>query len=221
MTRTPPQTSRRDFLKTSATFASSLACTSPFAQETSAAEPVTRFFAIGDTHYFANEKSPTELTEASIANCQGLIDTLNALPGTAIPDSAGNGTVGPIQGVIHAGDIIDTGDKRGALQTRMQQREWDGFTADYGLTGTEGRLKFPVYEVHGNHDSPSGEGLAIDGLIERTKKRQVLALSQRVALLLGLRSTALYQPRDCRRPRHQSRTTSTIQSHGQPRIPHR
>ncbi len=177
MTGTSRLSSRRNFLKASATFASSLTCTSPFAQETPAVDTVTRFFAIGDTHYFANEKSPTELTEASIANCHGLIDTLNSLPGTSIPESAGNGTVGPIQGVIHAGDIIDTGDKRGALQTRMQQREWEGFTADYGLTGTEGRLKFPVYEVHGNHDSPSGEGLAIDGLIERTKKRQVLARS--------------------------------------------
>jgi DNA repair exonuclease SbcCD nuclease subunit len=59
----------------------------------------------------------------------------------------------------------------------MQQREWEGFNEDFGLNGTEGRLKFPVYEVHGNHDSPSGEGIAIDGLIERTKARQVLARS--------------------------------------------
>ena len=135
------------------------------------------FFAIGDTHYFANEKSTSELMESSILNCHGLIDTLNKLPGTLIPEQSGGGLVGSIRGVIHAGDIIDTGDKRGKIQESMQRREWDGYVADFGLTGTEGRLKYPVYEVHGNHDSPGGDGLAIDGLIERTKKRAVLSRS--------------------------------------------
>ena len=51
------------------------------------------------------------------------------------------------------------------------------FRSDYGLTGREGRLKYPVYEVHGNHDSPNGEGIAIDGLIERTKRREVASRS--------------------------------------------
>ena len=174
---------RRDFLKSSAALASSMACSSSFALATSSSrtaevrDDVVRFFAIGDTHYFANEQSPTELMESSILNCHGLIDTLNGLPNTEIPAEAGGGRVGSIQGVIHAGDIIDTGDKRGGVQSKMQQREWQGFNEDFGLNGTEGRLKFPVYEVHGNHDSPSGEGIAIDGLIERTKARQVLARS--------------------------------------------
>ncbi len=174
---------RRDFLKSSAALASSLACSPSLADGTSSPstteinDDVVRFFAIGDTHYFANEQSPSELMESSILNCHGLIDTLNALPNTEIPAEAGGGRVGTIQGVIHAGDIIDTGDKRGAVQSKMQQREWEGFNKDFGLNGTEGRLKYPVYEVHGNHDSPSGDGLAIDGLIERTKARQVLARS--------------------------------------------
>lgn len=141
------------------------------------ASEVVRFFAIGDTHYFANERSTSELMENSVANCQGLIDTLNKLPGTQISDEAGGGLVGTIRGVIHAGDIIDTGDKRGKIQESMQRREWDGYIADYGLTGVEGRLKYPVFEVHGNHDSPSGDGLAIEGLIERSKKRNVLGRS--------------------------------------------
>ena len=135
------------------------------------------FFAIGDTHYFANERSTSELVDSSVVNCQGLIDTLNRLEGTPIPDLAGGGNVGSIRGVIHAGDIIDTGDKRGKIQESMQRREWDGYVADFGLTGTEGRLRYPVYEVHGNHDSPGGDGLAIEGLIERSKKRDVLSRS--------------------------------------------
>jgi hypothetical protein len=67
------------------------------------------FFAIGDTHYFANERSTHELMDSSVVNCQGLIDTLNRLEGTPIPDLAGGGNVASIRGVIHAGDIIDTG----------------------------------------------------------------------------------------------------------------
>lgn len=174
---------RRRFLWTGGSLAAGFALTKSSktrAQDTfepTESANTIRFFAIGDTHYFANEKSTSELMESSVINCHGLIDTLNKLPGTQIPESIGGGSVGPVQGVIHAGDIIDTGDKRGKTQELMQQREWDGFVSDFGLTGSEGRLKFPVYEVHGNHDSPGGDGLAIEGLIERSKKRSVLSRS--------------------------------------------
>lgn len=177
------QANRRRFLWTGGSLAAGFALSNSSrtrAQDTfepTGSANTIRFFAIGDTHYFANEKSTTELMESSVINCHGLIDTLNKLPGTQIPESIGGGSVGPVQGVIHAGDIIDTGDKRGKTQESMQQREWDGFVSDFGLTGSEGRLKFPVYEVHGNHDSPGGDGLVIEGLIERSKKRSVLSRS--------------------------------------------
>lgn len=175
---------RRQFLSTSVALGagyalargSTIAAQGSSSDGASASETV-QFFAIGDTHYFANEKSTKELMDSSILNCHGLIDTLNGLAGTPIPDESGGGMVGPIRGVIHAGDIIDTGDKRGKTQEAMQRREWDGYVEDFGLTGTEGRLKYPVYEVHGNHDSPGGDGLAIDGLIARSKARQGVSRS--------------------------------------------
>lgn len=172
--------SRRQFLHsaTGAVLASGSLVNSSLAQTP---RPEARneisFFAIGDTHYFADERSPGERQAASVQVCGRLIETLNRLPGTEIPEAAGGGQVGEARGVIHAGDIIDTGDKRGALQERMQRTEWDAFTAEFGLTGTEGKLKLPVYEVHGNHDSPGGDGLAIDGLRERCRKRQVASRS--------------------------------------------
>jgi predicted phosphodiesterase len=141
-----------------------------------ASSPIS-FFVIGDTHYFANEQSPGERQEASSQVCSRLIDTLNRLPGTGIPETAGGGQVAQVQGVIHAGDIIDTGDKRGAVQGKMQRTEWDAYTSEFGLTGQEGRLKHPVFEVHGNHDSPGGDGLVIDGLRERSRKREVASRS--------------------------------------------
>lgn len=171
---------RRRFLKgaTGALLAGSALATSfPARASGINGQGAVSFLAIGDTHYFANEQSPSERQEASVQVCSGLIDTLNRLPGTAIPETAGGGRVGEVRGVIHAGDIIDTGDKRGAVQERMQQTEWDAFNAEFGLTGNEGKLKLPVFEVHGNHDSPSGDGLAIDGLRERCRKRQVASRS--------------------------------------------
>lgn len=129
------------------------------------------WFLIGDTHYFAVESSTSELDPRSDAACKGLIETLNVLPGTELPESVGGGHVAPIRGVIHAGDIIDTGDKRGGVREAMQRTEWDHYAADFGLTGKEGRLRFPIYEVYGNHDSPSGEGLVIEALAERNRRR--------------------------------------------------
>ncbi len=129
------------------------------------------FALIGDTHYLANKESPGEMDLASAGVTSQLIKTLNELPGKAISTEAGGGAVAALSGVIHAGDLIDTGDKTGSVHEKMQQTEWDAFTADFGLTGQEGKLKFPCYEVYGNHDGPRGTGLAIDGIKERNKKR--------------------------------------------------
>src|SRR5262249_23309026 len=40
---------------------------------------------------------------------------------------------------------------------------------------TDGKLKWPVYEVHGNHDAPQGVGLVIDAIKRRNRKRPGLA----------------------------------------------
>jgi cytolysin (calcineurin-like family phosphatase) len=135
------------------------------------------FFHIGDTHYLANMEDPSQIDPRSMTVCTGLIETLNQLPGTDIPSTAGGGIVKAPMGVIHAGDIIDSGDKRGAKFDKMQETEFAAFNKDFGIDGTDGKLRFPVFEVYGNHDSPSGTGIAIDGLKERNKKRKNVTLS--------------------------------------------
>ena len=100
-----------------------------------------------------------------------LVDTLNKLPGTKLPAELGGGEVAKPLGVIHAGDIIDTGDKQGTSYREMQKTEWARFEEEYGLTGRDGRLKWPVYEVHGNHDGPQGKGVAVDGIRDRNRRR--------------------------------------------------
>ena len=117
-----------------------------------------RTILVGDTHYLANKEKASRLDERSSAVTGRLVDVLNRLPGTAIPAGAGGGTVLPPRGLIHAGDCIDSGDKP---HTTMQETEWAAFADGFGLTGKDGKLKLPIYEVHGNHDSPRGDGLAV------------------------------------------------------------
>jgi predicted phosphodiesterase len=136
-------------------------------QPKSKEDPVA-FFLVGDTHFLANKEDTAKLDERS-ANVTGrLIDLLNKLPGSDVPQAAGGGTILAPRGVIHAGDCIDTGDK---ANVKMQETEWAAFTDAYGLTGKDGKLKVPVYEVHGNHDSPRGDGLAVKKIIARNKTR--------------------------------------------------
>lgn len=129
---------------------------------------VVAFFLVGDTHFLADKEDTAKLEERSAPVTRRLVETLNKLPGTQLPSSAGGGTVLPPRGVIHAGDCIDTGDK---ANLKMQETEWAAFADTYGLTGKDGQLKVPVYEVHGNHDSPRGDGLAVRKIIARNKSR--------------------------------------------------
>ncbi|MFO0798935.1 MAG: metallophosphoesterase [Gemmataceae bacterium] len=152
--------SRREFLA-----ASAVAPTVVTAQ--SADEPVA-FFVVGDTHYLADRDDVKKLDARSAPVTTRLVDTLNRLPGTAIPAAAGGGTVRTPRGLLHAGDLIDTGDK---TNVAMQETEWNAFAADFGLTGSDGRLKVPVYEVHGNHDSPRGDGLVVKQIAARNRRR--------------------------------------------------
>lgn len=126
------------------------------------------FFLVGDTHFLAEKENPSRLDARSAAVTGRLIDVLNRLPGSAISSEAGGGIVLAPKGVIHAGDCIDTGDKS---SVKMQQTEWAAFADVFGLNGSDGKLKVPVYEVHGNHDSPRGDGMAIGKIVERNRTR--------------------------------------------------
>jgi len=166
----PLNISRRQMLATS----SALFATTAMGAQNNAEESKVAFFFVSDTHYLAEKDEPTKIDEESAATCGQLITTLNQLPGSTIPDELGGGNVATPQGVIHGGDLIDSGDKTGPIHEAMQRTEWKAFVADYGLTGKDGKLKYPVYEVHGNHDSPPGKGLVIEGILERNKQRPAI-----------------------------------------------
>lgn len=170
------QLHRRTFLGTLGTAVGGWSLRPVWSQEAqpktdAAAHGPISFFHIGDTHFLADKNDTKKLDARSATTTGGLVDTLNRLADSEIPEAAGGGRVHAPRGVIHAGDVIDSGDKSGGDYPAMIDTEWASFRDAYGLNGRDGRLKFPVYEVHGNHDSPTGDGVAIKHIAARNKQR--------------------------------------------------
>lgn len=167
--------SRRHFLQLSATGAGAFALGPLLANESASAADGDKacFFLVGDTHYLADLEKTDQLDATSRDYTERLIGWLNQLPDTEIAAEAGGGKV-RVQGVVHAGDLIHSGDLGGTLTDVMQATEWGAWTADYGLNGGDGKLKLPVREVFGNHDCPHGKGIVLDSIIERNKRRKGL-----------------------------------------------
>lgn len=136
------------------------------------------FFVVGDTHYCALQDHPSQMWDHSLQINQRLLRWLNELPGKVFPASIGGGIIPEPEGVIHAGDIIDNGDK-GPSKNEMVLTECAAFTSDWGLNGGEGLLRWPVKEVHGNHDGPQGDTPMVKEIIARNKRRKgVLHVSE-------------------------------------------
>jgi len=132
------------------------------------------FFLVGDTHYCADQEDFTRMDETSAKYNSRLVEWLNKLPGTEFSAEAGGGMVPAPHGVIHAGDLVDNGDKNGA-KLKMAETEMAAFVEDWGLNGGDARLRWPVREVHGNHDGPRGDTTVIDAIKARNKRRAGLA----------------------------------------------
>ena len=170
---------RRRFLQLSTSAAGLFALRPLFAADDAGA-PISKgasFLLASDTHYIANKEQPDAMDETSREINARLVEWLNKLPGTDIPAEAGGGEEDGVHGVIHSGDLIDSGDKTDAAHEAMQKTEWSAFASDWGLNGGDGKLRLPVREVWGNHDGPQGKGLVIDQLRERNTRRKDVNVS--------------------------------------------
>jgi cytolysin (calcineurin-like family phosphatase) len=115
------------------------------------------FLVASDTHLgFGDPETPGRNPLATPIGIERtnlkMIRAMNGLPGhpwpralrgqsdAGVPDPTS--LVGIPRGVLVSGDLTEDG---GEL-------DWPLFTALYGLTGSEGPLRFPVYEGGGNHD---------------------------------------------------------------------
>ena len=115
------------------------------------------FFVSSDTHYGR---------ENNAAINRRVIDAMNLLPGEALPPSLGGGYVRTPRGVVLNGDLLDEG-----FDKETAPANWVEFCRDYGLTGSDGRLCFPLYEGFGNHDGGPTKSFVRAGIKERNPKR--------------------------------------------------
>ena len=136
-------------------------------------EKVQAFFVSGDPQYLAeNAAEPTKLDPFSEEANQRFLELLKKMPGKSIPEPQGGGSVSKqINGMVVTGDLVDSADKSGGNYPQMQRFEWERYKKDYGLTGEEDGLPYPVYELHGNHDGPQGDTFIVEDIIARNKTR--------------------------------------------------
>ena len=73
------------------------------------------------------------------------IAAMNAIAGKPLPSALG-GVVGSPAGVLVAGDLTEHG----------RPEQWERFLELYGTDGSDGELRFPLYETIGNHDKHHG-----------------------------------------------------------------
>lgn len=107
------------------------------------------FVVVSDTHFgFLYPDDPSKLSASAITDPVGLerdnarlIRRVNDIAGRAYPEDIG-GEVAPPRGLVITGDLTEWGRKH----------EWARFVEMFGLRGTEGSLKLPVFEMIGNHD---------------------------------------------------------------------
>ena len=105
------------------------------------------FLVTSDSHYDAIENEDRNERD------RVTIEQMNRISEIRWPEQLGGDRIAQPRGVAVLGDVIDDGDrmKEGKNQSELQFRY---FLADFGLDGTDGRLKYPVFEGWGNHDGP-------------------------------------------------------------------
>jgi len=105
------------------------------------------FLVTSDSHYDALENEDRNQRD------RVTIDEMNRIAEERWPEPLGGDAIARPRGVAVLGDVIDDGDRmrEGRNQSELQ---FGHFLADFGLDGTDGRLKYPVFEGWGNHDGP-------------------------------------------------------------------
>jgi len=105
------------------------------------------FLATSDVHYDAFEN------EDRNARVRDTLRQMNEIGAVAWPAQLGGGLIAKPRAVLVLGDLLDDGDRM--FQGKVQgAQQWEYFKADFGFDGTDGLLKYPVFEGVGNHDGP-------------------------------------------------------------------
>ena len=125
---------------------------------TVAAAAALSWYAASDTHLGHDVGPKNGSVTSSYEKNVAAVREMNALWATPCgtinctwPAALGGGAVQPPQGVVISGDLIDNGS--GPATEINGCNQWKNFTAIFGMTGSDGLLKTPLYEGRGNHDA--------------------------------------------------------------------
>jgi hypothetical protein len=156
----------------------------PPALSSGSAEEAITFLVTSDVHYdaFENEDRNDRVRDT--------LRDMNGVTGTSWPDDLGGGPIDPPRGVLVLGDLLDDGDR--IFQGKVQgARQWELFAADFGLDGTDGLLKFPVFEGVGNHDGPP-QGREKSGFSFQAELKKRNALRKEKGLVSNISKDGLH-----------------------------
>lgn len=106
-------------------------------------EKAITFIVTSDSHYKSHKD--IEMNDRNKLT----IERMNVIQTQTWPAKLGGGAIGKPLGVLALGDLVDDGDKANATEF-----QWKQFASQFGLDGTDGLLKYPVFEGWGNHDGP-------------------------------------------------------------------
>ena len=105
------------------------------------------FLVTSDVHYDAFEN------EDRNDRTRDTLRHMNEIAGVAWPAPLGGDPIRRPRGVLVLGDVLDDGDR--VFQGKVQgAQQWAYYVRDFGFDGTDGLLKYPVFEGVGNHDGP-------------------------------------------------------------------
>jgi len=142
------------------------------------------FLSTSDPHYKAFEAKGWNRAN------RDTIQEMNRISTIRWPEKLGGDKIERPRGVVVPGDCIDDGDKvRDGKDYTAEQYKL--FVADFGLDGTDGLLKYRVYEGWGNHDGPpAGTGKSSVSFQAEMKKRN--AIRKKRGWLRGLSDNGLH-----------------------------
>ncbi len=115
---------------------------------------------------------------------------INAVTDLNWPQSLGGGHVDAPRGVMGLGDMIDDGDVM-FEGINKGEKQYESLLADFGLDGTDGVLKYPVFETWGNHDGPP-VGKDRHGFSFQAKFKQRNAIRKQKGLIGNLSDNGLH-----------------------------
>ena len=136
------------------------------------------FMSTSDCHYaaFVNEDRNDRDRDT--------IKAMNQVTALEWPASLGGGKIAKPRGVTVLGDCIDDGDRqfktKDGKMENQSAKQYEYFSKDFGLDGTDGLLKFPVFEGWGNHDGPPIGKEKFFSSQSNIKKRNVIRLEKKL-----------------------------------------